>query len=93
MTLLRWIVGFVLFLALLVLALKNDQRVQVWFYGWTSSEVPLIFLLLVAFAIGVTSGLMVGAMRSARLKRQLNRLRKDHAKHFATGGLPPADGG
>ncbi|HKE39825.1 MAG TPA: LapA family protein [Casimicrobiaceae bacterium] len=93
MTLLRWIVGFVLFLALLVLALKNDQRVQVWFYGWTSSEVPLIFLLLVAFAIGVTSGLMVGAMRSARLKRQLNRLRKDHAKHLATSALPPADGG
>jgi uncharacterized integral membrane protein len=55
--------------------------------------VPLIFLLLVAFAFGVTSGLLAGTVRSARLKRQLNRLRKDHAKHFATSALPPADGG
>jgi len=91
MTVARWIVGFAIFLALLVLALKNDQRVQVWFYGWTSSEVPLIFLVLAAFAIGVTLGLLVGTVRSARLKRQLNRLRKDHAKHVASDTVRPAD--
>ena len=93
MTLLRWIIGVAVFLFLLLLALQNSDHVALRFYSWQSQPIPLIVLLLVAFAVGVTLGLMVGALRAARLKRQLNRLRKEHSKHFTANSLPPADGG
>ena len=93
MTLLRWIVGVTVFLALLLLALQNAEGVRVRFYGWESWPIPLVVLLLIVFAAGVTLGLLVGALRAARLKRQLNRLRKDHSKQFATHATPPGDGG
>ena len=93
MTLLRWIVGVTVFLALLLLALQNAEGVRVRFYGWESWPIPLIVLLLIVFAVGITLGLLIGAVRAARLNRQLSRLRKEHSKHFATGTVPPAGDG
>ena len=87
MTIVRWIVGVAIFLFLLLVSLQNAEQVKLRFYTWVSWEVPLILLLLVVFAVGVTAGLLVGAVRTARLKRQLNRVRRDHAKQF---GGPPA---
>ena len=77
MALLRWIVGGVLFVALLFLALQNSELATVRFYHWFSWQAPLIFLLLTAFAAGVVAGLLAGLSRAARLKRQLARLRKE----------------
>ena len=93
MALVRWIVGVIVFLALLLLALQNADGVRIRFYGWESWPIPLIVLLLIVFAIGVTLGLLVGAVRAARFKRQLNRMRKDHVKHLAGNAVPPSDGG
>ena len=92
MSALRWIVGAVLFVALLILSLQNADPVTLKFYGWWSWQAPLIFVVLVAFAIGVAAGLVAGAMRSARLKRQLNRLRREQRRN--AGGpvtRPPVD--
>src|SRR6266536_2719893 len=50
MALLRWIVGGILFVALLFLALQNSEPAEVQFYHWFSWKAPLIFLLLTAFA-------------------------------------------
>jgi lipopolysaccharide assembly protein A len=77
MQILRWIVGVALFLALLLLSLQNSELVTLKFYHWWSWQAPLIFVVLVAFASGVAAGLLAGAVRSARLKRQLNRLRRE----------------
>jgi len=93
MTLLRWIVGVAVFLALLLLALQNAEGVRVRFYGWESWPIPLVVLLLIVFAVGVTLGLLVSAVRVARLNRQLIRLRKEHSKHFNAGAVPPAGDG
>jgi len=93
MTLLRWIVGVAVFLALLLLALQNAEGVRVRFYGWESWPIPLVVLLLVVFAIGVTLGMLVGALRAAKLKRQLNRVRREHSRQFAANSAPPANGG
>jgi len=48
---LRWIVGVALFLALLLLSLQNSEPVTLKFYHWWSWEAPLIFVVLLAFAI------------------------------------------
>ncbi len=77
MQIVRWVVGATLFLALLFLSLQNSELVTLKFYTWWSWQAPLIFVVLIAFATGVAAGLLAGAMRSSRLKRQLNRLRRD----------------
>lgn len=99
MTVLRWIVGAFLFIALLFLSLQNAEPVTLKFYQWWSWQAPLIFIVLIAFAVGVAAGLLAGAVRSARLKRQLNRLRREHGQHLpspgphgATPGTMPASG-
>jgi uncharacterized integral membrane protein len=88
MQVLRWIVGSTLFLALLFLSLQNSDLVTLKFYHWWSWQAPLIFVVLIAFAIGAASGLLAGAMRSARLSRQLNRLRREQRQG---NGAPSAD--
>src|SRR6266496_810267 len=91
---LRWIVGAMLFVALLFLSLQNSDLVTLKFYGVWSWQAPLIVVVLVVFAIGVASGLLAGAMRAARLKRQLNRLRREQRKRdAAVVTRPPVDAG
>src|SRR5512135_763260 len=81
---LRWIVGSVLFLALLFLSLQNSELVTLKFYHWWRWQAPLIFVVLIAFALGVAAGLLAGVVRAARLKRQLRRLRRERARHDVT---------
>jgi lipopolysaccharide assembly protein A len=81
MQIVRWIVGAALFMALLFLSLQNSDPVTLKFYGWWSWQAPLIFIVLIAFAMGVAAGLVAGVMRSSRLKRQLNRLRREQRTH------------
>jgi lipopolysaccharide assembly protein A len=78
----RWIVGIVVFLLLLLLSLQNAELVTVRFYRWFSWQAPLIFLLLIAFAAGAAAGLLAGLVRTTRLKRQVARLRREHARRY-----------
>ncbi len=84
MQILRWIVGVALFLALLFLSLQNSDPATLKFYGWWTWQAPLIFVVLIAFAVGVAAGLIAGAMRTSRLKRQLNRLRREQRQRDTT---------
>ena len=84
MQIVRWVVGAALFLALLFLSLQNSDLVTLKFYGWWSWQAPLVFIVLIAFAVGVAAGLLAGALRTSRLKRQLNRLsRAENARGAA----------
>jgi len=80
---LRWIVGALLFLVLLLLSLQNSELVTLKFYHWWSWQAPLVFIVLLSFAVGVAAGLLAGVMRSARLKRQLTRLRRERLRSDA----------
>jgi putative membrane protein len=86
----RWIVGTVVFLLLLLLSLQNSDLVTVRFYHWFSWQAPLIFLLLIAFAGGAVAGLLAGLVRATRLKRQVMRLRREHAQRHPK-DAPSAD--
>jgi uncharacterized integral membrane protein len=99
MTLVRWIVGGAIFLVLLLLALQNADLVTLRFFDLWSWEAPLVFVVLVAFAVGVGCGLLAGAVKVARLSRQLSRARREHAvrrlapaPHGAAPGTAPASG-
>ena len=77
MQIVRWIVGSAVFLALLFLSLQNAEPVTLKFFQLASWQAPLVFVVFIAFAAGVASGLLAGALRASRLKRQLSRLRRD----------------
>jgi uncharacterized integral membrane protein len=77
MAVLRWIVIAVLFIALVYLSLQNTQPARLTFFNVAAWEAPLVVIVFVAFACGVAAGLLAGALRTARLKRQLNKLRRE----------------
>ncbi len=74
MHIVRWIVGATLFVALLFLSLQNSDLVTLKFYQWWSWQAPLVFVVLIAFAIGVAVGTPRGRLAHSKLKRQVNRL-------------------
>ena len=81
MKVVRWIIGAALFTALLLFSLQNAEPVTLRLYHGWSWQAPLIFIVLIAFATGAAAGLLAGAVRAARLKRQLTRLRRARARH------------
>jgi lipopolysaccharide assembly protein A len=88
MQIFRWIVATTVFIALLFLSLQNADTVTLRFFQFASWQAPLVFVVLIAFALGVAAGLLAGAFRSARLNRQLKRLRREQRQH---GAAPASD--
>jgi putative membrane protein len=76
----RWIVGAMVFLGLLFLSLDNAEPVTLRLFRVAEWQAPLVFVVFSAFALGVALGLMAGALRIARVKRQLRRVRHEHRK-------------
>jgi len=98
---LRWIVAAAVFVALLFLSLQNSDPATLKFFNFASWQAPLVVIVFIAFASGVAIGLLAGALRAARLKRQVQRLRRDAhaeergARSAASGAAPgtaPASG-
>ena len=77
MTVVRWIFISVVFLALLFISLQNADPVTVRVFTFYSWQAPLVFVVLIAFAAGVALGLLAAALKVARLKRQLARVRRE----------------
>jgi uncharacterized integral membrane protein len=95
MRVLRWVAGALLFIVLLFVALQNAEPATLRLYRGWSWQAPLIFMLLLAFAAGVAAGLLAGAVRRARLKRELGRQRSaGHRADVVPGphGAPPGAG-
>ena len=77
MSALRAAIATIVFVALLLLALSNSEPVTLRFFNLAATDSPLAFVVFVAFAAGVATGLVAGAARAARLKRQLLKLRRE----------------
>ena len=101
MTILRWIFISVVFIALLFISLQNADPVTVRVFTFYSWQAPLVFVVLIAFAAGVALGLLAAALKVARLKRQVSRLRREQREqptapithpHAPSPGTGPASG-
>jgi len=96
----RWLVVAVVFIALVYLSLQNSQTARLTFFNVAAWEAPLVVVVFVAFACGVAAGLLAGALRTARLKRQLTKARREQragpdtlaATTGAVPGTSPASG-
>ena len=99
MSVLRWTFISVIFIVLLFISLQNADPVTLRIFTFYTWQAPLVFVVLIAFAAGVALGLLAAAIKVARLKRQLNRMRRDHRSqvtapttHAPAPGTGPASG-
>ena len=69
MQILHWAWRALVFFALFAFALNNRHDVTVhWFFGW-QWRAPLVFVVLAAFAIGCTFGVLAMVPRRWRRRR------------------------
>lgn len=80
MRILMWIFRFLLFFILFGFAVKNDQLVDLKFFFGSEWQLPLVFVILAAFAVGALLG--VTAVFSSLLgkRREIGRLRRELAR-------------
>ncbi len=77
MRIITWIIRLAIFLVLFGFAIKNDQLVTVNFYVETQWLVPLVVVILIAFAIGGLIGFFASLGTRLRQRREIARLRRD----------------
>jgi len=97
---LSWLLRAVLFLLLLLFALKNTELVTLRFFFAESWQLPLVLLLLIFFAFGAVMGVLACTSRlmSERreilgLKKEVRRLSDVSAPKPGAGEPPPVMGG
>lgn len=73
-----WALRLVVFVAVLMFALKNTEPVAVAFYGDMSlPNIPLIVVMLSTFVLGTVFGLLLTVPASMRRRSEVSRLRKE----------------
>jgi uncharacterized integral membrane protein len=87
-----WILRLVIFVAVLLFALKNTDPVAVKFYGaYVVNNVPLIVVMLVTFVVGALFGLLLTVPAAMRRRREALRLRRELDRVQAASIRQPAD--
>lgn len=84
-----WALRLVIFVVVLLFALKNTDRVNVYFFAdHLISEVPLIVVMLASFVVGAVFGLLLTVPGVMRRRREIASLRRelDQARAAAKGG-------
>ncbi len=80
MRIVMWILRFMLFFILFGFAVKNDQLVQVNSFFGREWEIPLVFVILAAFAAGAILGVTATVASLLRKRREIGRLKRDIVK-------------
>jgi len=76
-----WILRLVVFVVVLMFALKNTGPVDVRFFAdHVVTGVPLIVVMLAVFVLGVIFGFLVAAPSIMRRRREAARLRRELAR-------------
>jgi putative membrane protein len=87
MQFLIWILKLALFVLVLAFAIKNTDPVTVRYYFGGEWQVPLIFVLLIAFCAGIAAGLFAGLSQLIRQRREIAVLKRE-AGQRSQGGEP-----
>ncbi|HLU00560.1 MAG TPA: lipopolysaccharide assembly protein LapA domain-containing protein [Burkholderiaceae bacterium] len=76
-----WILRLVVFVVVLLFALKNTGPVDVNFFAdYVVTDVPLIVVMLAVFVLGAVFGLLITAPVILRRRREAARLRRELAR-------------
>ena len=75
-----WFLRLLIFVLVLLFALKNTGPVDVGFYAdHVLAGVPLIVVMLAAFVVGVLFGLLMSVPSVMRRRREVKKLKRDLA--------------
>jgi uncharacterized integral membrane protein len=78
---LLWIIRLIIFVVVLMFALKNTAPVDVRFFAdHVMTGVPLIVVMLAAFVLGIVFALAVALPSLVRRRREAARLRRELAR-------------
>lgn len=80
MRIVMWTLRFMLFFILFGFAVKNDQFVTLNFFFGQAWEMPLVFVILAAFAAGAILGVTATFASLLRKRREIGRLKRDLVK-------------
>ncbi|OZI24961.1 hypothetical protein CAL18_05315 [Bordetella genomosp. 7] len=73
-----WALRLLVFVAVLMFALKNTDPVAVKFYAdYVIQDVPLIVVMLATFVLGTLFGLLLTVPAAMRRRREAMRLRRE----------------
>jgi uncharacterized integral membrane protein len=88
-----WVLRLVVFVAVLIFAVKNTDPVKVNFYAdYAVQNVPLIVVMLVTFVAGAVFGLLLTVPMAMRRRREAARLRREVDRlQAAVSGDTPRD--
>lgn len=88
-----WALRLVVFVVVLLFALKNTDRVNVYFFAnHLISEVPLIVVMLASFVVGAIFGLLLTVPGVLRRRREMAALKREVEQLRAAGlGAASAD--
>lgn len=76
-----WILRLLVFVVVLLFALKNTGPVDVNFFAdYVVTDVPLIVVMLAVFILGTLFGLLITAPVIVRRRREAARLRRELAR-------------
>ncbi|AZY48768.1 LapA family protein [Bordetella avium] len=85
-----WALRLLVFIAVLMFALKNTEPVAVKFYAdHVLQDVPLIVVMLATFVLGAVFGLLLTVPASMRRRREAQRLRREVERLQASGTQTP----
>ena len=77
MQILFTILKIALFVLVVAFAVKNTDPVTVRYYLGGEWQTPLIFVLLVAFCLGVAAGLFASVAQVMRQRREIAELKRE----------------
>jgi len=73
-----WALRLLVFVVVLMFALRNTQPIDVNFFAdYVLQDIPLIVVMLAVFVLGAVFGLLLTVPASLRRRRELARLRRD----------------
>jgi lipopolysaccharide assembly protein A len=76
MRIVMWTIRLLLFFLLFGFAVKNDHLVGLQFFFGSSWQLPLVFVILVAFTAGALLGVTATFGSLLRQRREIGRLRR-----------------
>lgn len=80
MRILMWALRILLFFLLFGFAVKNDQLVELRFFFGSEWSLPLVFVILAAFAAGAVLGVTATFASLLGKRREISRLRREVAR-------------
>lgn len=76
-----WVLRLLVFVVVLLFALKNTEPVKVSFFAdYALIDIPLIVVMLVSFLLGLLLGLLLMILAVMRKKREIAKLKRDVAR-------------